>query len=111
MDSLRLHGAIGPSGVQLLLAIPRPLRIPARHVSHARVSGVFQIGAKPAGIWIHYASMGQLGLQGSNFCWLYPGRSVYLQGMCPMREFRAYFSVVTRTVTSGREVTLRCRRW
>src|SRR5208337_1632046 len=60
MDSLCLHGAIGPSGVQL------------------------------AG-------------------WLHHGRSVYLQGMCPMREFREYFSVVTRPVTSAGEVTSRCR--
>ena len=35
--------------------------------------------------------------------------ALYLQGMCPMRGFREYFSVVTRPVTSAREVTSRCR--
>jgi len=53
--------------------------------------------------------MGQSGLVGSNLCWLHPGRSVFLQGMCPMREFREYFSVVTRPVTSADEVTLMYR--
>src|SRR5580658_5301805 len=52
MDSLRLHGAIGPSGVQLLLAIPRPLRIPARHVSHARVSGVLPVCYAAGNEWL-----------------------------------------------------------
>src|ERR1700722_12700846 len=54
--------------------------------------------------------MGQLGLEGSNFCWLYPGRSVFLQAMCPMREFREYFPFVTRQVTSGWDVNLACHR-
>ena len=37
--------------------------------------------------------------------WLHPGRSVFLQGMCPMRGFRPYFSAVTRLVTSAGDVT------
>src|SRR6266581_6508009 len=41
--------------------------------------------------------------------WLHYGRSVFLQGMCPMRGFREYFSVVTRPVTSAADVTWRCR--
>src|SRR6266480_1929935 len=41
--------------------------------------------------------------------WLRPGRFVFLQGMCPMRGFREYFSVVTQPVTSAEDVTERCR--
>src|SRR6266700_2712847 len=41
--------------------------------------------------------------------WLHYGRSVFLQGMCPMRGFREYFSVVTRPVTSAADVTWRWR--
>src|SRR6266513_1184213 len=41
MDSLCLHGQTGLLGPTCWLAPPRPLRIPARHMSHARVSRVF----------------------------------------------------------------------
>src|ERR1700742_717095 len=48
MDSLCLHGQTGLLGPTCWLAPPRPLRIPARHMSHARVSGVF-LGCYAAG--------------------------------------------------------------
>ena len=67
------------------------------------------IPAKPGCIGIHYyASRGYPAFWGLTSGWLHPGRSVYVQGMCPMREFQGYFSVVTRPVTSAGEVTSRC---
>src|SRR6266567_5814665 len=48
MDSLCLHGAIRPSGVQLVGWLHPGRSVPARHVSHARVSGVF-LGCYAAG--------------------------------------------------------------
>ena len=64
-------------------------------------------GVQPARIGTHYASRAIGGLLAASVQrWLYPGRSIYLQGMCPMREFRPYYSVVTRTVTSAADVSL-----
>src|SRR6266566_4180223 len=48
MDSLCLHGQSSLLGSNLLAGSTPALRIPARHVSHARVSGVF-LGCYAAG--------------------------------------------------------------